>query len=191
MLNILDQPWTLLMMAVAAFIILSIVGKFAALKPRFLPIITAVFIAAAGFGLDFLVETDLEKIKNVITTGVNAAKEENADAIEPLISDDYSDSIHRNKERFMRFCKRRFSKPLIDKAIKTVVSVDITGSEAEAVFTIRLVFDKKSQAAEFIPLMLMKIKLDLRKAPPSHWLITKAKVLEINGQSADWKNINY
>jgi len=160
-------------------------------------------LAAAAFAFDFLVETDLEKINAVINTAVKAVEEENPDAIEPLISDSYRDSLHNTKNSLMSHCRMRLSEPVVEKNIKRIVSMDITPPTAAAVVTVRIIFDKQSFIYQsYKSQMFAKVKLYLQKEQPrptavaskpksktDRWLIKQVELLEIDRQPADWKDI--
>jgi len=148
------------------------------------------FLVVAAFGLDFLVETDLEKINAVINKGVKAIEDEDPDAIEMIIADNYSDSFHGTKSVLMAHCREILSEPLIEKNIKRTVSIDIQPPEATAIFTVRILFDRQSYVFQnFKQQMLTKVKVDLQKHPDNRWLINRVELLEIDLHPAGWQNI--
>lgn len=192
MFNIFEQPWGLLTVAAIVLIVTLILRTFLPDKKHWWQLLLPALIVAAAFGLDFLVETDLEKIKGVITTVVKAVKQEDPDAIGPLIADDYRDPRHRTKARLMNHCRRRLSQPLVDKIIKSILAVEISSPRATTIFTVRIVFDERSNVYQnFMRIMLVKVKLDLEKQSDDRWLINRTEILEINRQPANWRNINY
>ena len=189
MMNIFEQPWLLLIAAVVTFVILLI------LRPRIasLKFVIPICIALAAFGTDFLVQTDLEKIKETINTGAKALEDQDCQKIESIISEDYKDSSNNNKQRFMARCKSKLSTPLVEKAIVSYLSIDIsqTKKDAAVIFTARLLIDKQSDLAQFAKVMSLKIKADLNKNSLDNWLINQIDILEINGQPANWSDIRY
>jgi hypothetical protein len=121
---------------------------------------------------------------------VKAVEEENPDAIETITSNSYRDSYHNAKEDLMYYCRSLLSEPLVDKSIKRIVSIDISPPEATAVFTVRIVFDKRSYVyRDFKRLMLAKIELDLQKELDKSWLINRAEILELDRRPANWRDI--
>ncbi|MHC4239449.1 MAG: hypothetical protein ACYSUC_06790, partial [Planctomycetota bacterium] len=62
MLNIFQQPWTILLVAVITSLAISIYRWLFPEKSRRWQLLVPLVIALAGFALDFLVKTDLEKI---------------------------------------------------------------------------------------------------------------------------------
>lgn len=189
MFNVFQQPWTLLIAAVLALFILLITRDILPQKHRWRLWLIPVFFAVAAFGADFLVQTDPEKISAVITTVVKAVEEENPALIEPLISENYHDSFHRTKKGLMIHCTNTLSGPLVEKNIKRVGSIEISDSEATAIFTVRTLFDPRSYIyQEFKRQIHSKVKLNLRKHSDT-WLITRIEILQIDRQPATWDNI--
>jgi hypothetical protein len=190
MWNIFEQPWTLLAAAVIAFLVLLALRR--TIQEKNLPYLWLLppLLALLAFGLDYLVETDLEKIKAVITTAVTAVEDENADAIDPIIADNYRDSLHNTKSDLLYYCRRRLSEPLIEKNIARIVSIEISGTQAVAIFTVRIVFDQRSYIAQaYKQLILTKVELTLQKQPDNQWLISSAELLEIDLQPTSWRDI--
>jgi hypothetical protein len=114
----------------------------------------------------------------VISTGVKAVEEENPDAIETLIADNYRDSFHITKDDLMRHCRVVLAEPLIEKNIKRIRSIEISLPRATAVFTVRIIFDKRSYIYQsFKQQMFVKAQVDLQKQPNGTWLITRTEIL--------------
>ena len=227
MFDIFEQPWTLLVVAVLIFLVMlifrriphqlslgsrrSIKSPLAMLRGSRLIgagrhwwqwLLPALFVMAA-FGLDLLVQTDTEKINAVINTGVKAVEEENCNAIETIISDNYRDSYHNTKEDLMYDCRANLSEPLVEKNIKRILSIEISPPKATVILTVRIVFDKRSYVyQDFKRLMLTKLKLDLQKeqvqpkleianqkSKINRWFINRAEILEIDRQPVKWQDI--
>ncbi len=192
MSDIFEQPWTLLIVAILVLFVILILRRIFPEKRHWWQLALPTFLIAAAFGLDFLVQTDSEKINTVINTMVEAIEEEDPDAIEQIISDNYRDSYHSTKEILIYYCRMKLSEPLVEKNIKRVLSIEISPPKttATAIFTVRTVFDKQSYVYQnFKPIMLTKIKLDLRKGPGNNWLVSRVEILEIGGQTAKWRDI--
>ena len=190
MFNIFEHPWGLLTLAVVTLLILLMFRRIFTEKRHWWQWLLPAFLIAAAFGLDALVQTDLEKINAVISTAVKAVEEENPGAIETIISNNYRDSYHNTKEDLMYYCRLLLAEPLVDKNIKRILAIDISPPEATAVFTVRIVFDKRSYVyRDFKRLMLAKIELHLRKEQDKSWLINRAEILEIDRQPAKWKDV--
>ena len=152
----------------------------------------AVLLAVTAFGLDWLVKTDAEKIKDVIYTGVKAVENEEPDAIEAIISDNYHDSYHNTKKALMRHCRAVLSPPLVEKNITRILSLEIAPSKTTATvtFTVRIVFDKQSYVYQnFRRMMPTKLKLHLQKQRDKKWLINRVELLEIDLQPVKWQDV--
>jgi len=187
--DIFEQPWTLLIIAIVILLVLLMIRRIFPEKYHWSQLTLPVFLTVTAFGLDFLVQTDLEKINTVISTAVKAIEQENPDAIEPIISEDYSDSYHKNKTALMRHCRRTLSEPLVEKGIIRISSIDIQGLNAIAVFTVRMVFDKRSFVYQsYKRIILAKVKIKLRKEQ-NKWLINQAELLELDRRPVNWGDI--
>jgi len=190
MLNIFEQPWTLLIAAVATLPVLLMVRSIFPEKRHWWQLALPPLLAVAAFGLDLFVQTDLEKINVLIDTGIKAAKEENPNAIDAVISANYHDSYHNTKKDLMDYCRALFSQPLIEKNKKLALAIEISPPTATATFTVLTRFDKQSYVYQsFKSQMLVKVQINLQKQPDKSWLINRAEILELDRQPVNWKNI--
>ncbi len=192
MFDIFEQPWTLLIVAIVVLLIVLIFRAIFPTRHHWWQFAIPVLIAASAFALDLLVKTNSEKIKEVIYTAAKTIEEENPDAIEPLISANYRDSYHNTKTVLMIHCRTKLSEPIIDKNITRILIIEMSPSKtaATAVFTVRIMFDRKSYAFELKSELWTKIKIDLQKTPDNRWLISRAELLELDHMPATWANIN-
>jgi len=187
---IFEQPWPMLITAGFVFLLVLILRSILPEKRHDWQWLLPALLVAAAFGLDFFVETDLEKINAVIDIGVKAVQEENPAAIEAIIADNYSDSFHKTKKDLMRHCRTRLAEPLIEKNIKRIQAVEVSPSTATAVFTVRMLFDKRSYVYQSFKQQLhVKAELDLHKQPDDSWLITRSEILELDLRPVNWKDI--
>jgi hypothetical protein len=187
---IFEQPWPLLITAGFVFLLIVIVRSILPEKRHAWQWLLPLLLVAAAFGLDFLVETNREKINAVISTGVKAVEEENPDVIEAIIADNYSDSYHKTKDDLMRHCRVKLAEPLVERNIKRMQAVELSLPEATAVFTVRMLFDKRSYVYQgFKQQLHVKAKVDLHKQPDGRWLITRAEILELDLRPVNWKDI--
>jgi len=189
MFNVFEQPWGLLCVAVTVFFVVFVL-RFVVVRRCFLWFwLMPFFLAIAAFGLDFLVKTDEESIREVVKSGSKAVEQENADAIDAIIADNYSDSVHYDKTHLMRHCRIRLSVPFVQKNITRFVSIDITGPEATAVFTVRMIFDPDSYLHDsYKGQVILKIQADLQKQN-DRWLITSVELLTLDMRPASWYDI--
>jgi len=190
MFNILEHPWGLITVAIVTLLVLLMVRRIFPEKRHWWQLTLPAFLVAAAFGFDFLVKTDLEKIKAVLNTGVKAVEKENPDAIEPIIADNYSDSFHKTKANLLSHCRIRLAEPLIEKNIARIVEIKISLPAATAIFTVRILFDKRSLIYQnFKSEVRIKVKLDLQKQLDNNWLINRIEILELDRQPFNWENI--
>jgi hypothetical protein len=190
MFDVFEQPWTLVGAAVfVLFGVLTFRSVFPE-KQRRWQWLLPVLIVAVAFGLDGIVQTDLEKIDAVIDKGIKAVKEENAGAIGAVLSDDYSDSYHTTKQALLNHFRRVLSEPTIAGHKRTGRLVDIKGSQAMVVLFTTITFEKNSRIAQnYLSFLMTKTKLALQKQPDGRWLIGRVEVLELNKQPVNWSHI--
>jgi hypothetical protein len=188
MYDIFDQPWTLLGLSVLVlFGVLTIRSVFPELRRPWQWLLPVVCVALA-FGIDFLVQTDREKINIVLGTALRAVVERNCNKIETLLAEDYSDSYHKTKTALVAHCEQQLSPAMITKARKTASLVQISAGRAKVTLFLLLTFDKNSLIAQYsIPFVKVKTELHLQKQPDKRWLINKIEVLEVNNQPVSWR----
>jgi len=190
MFDIFEQPWTLLIVAILVLLVMLMLRRIFPEKRHWAQWLLPAFLTVAAFGFDLLVKTDSEKINAVINTAIKAVEEENPNAIEAIISANYRDSYHNTKRDLMRHCRARLSEPLVGKNYKTILEREISPSAATVVFTVRIIFDKKSFVYQnFKRSMLTKVKINLQKEQDGSWLINQAEILEIDGYPTNWRRI--
>ncbi len=151
-----------------------------------------VAIAAAAIGLDRLVETDTEKIQKVIYTATKAVEEENITAIDKLIAENYNDSYHKTKKQLMSHCKDKLAEPFAEKNIARIVSIEKSSPKATVLFTVRVIFDKRSYLSQMYKQEIFtKVKAELEKKPDSQWLISSIEILELDRLPTSWQGIQH
>ncbi len=126
MFDFFEQPYTLIG---AAVLVLFGVLTFRSVLPekrRWWQLLLPVFVAGTAFGLDMLVQTDLEKINSVINTVIKAIQEEDCNAIEAIIAENYQDSSHNTKRHLMTRCRLKLIPSLVEKNKKTASLVKLS-----------------------------------------------------------------
>jgi len=193
MWDIFEQPFTLLFAAILTLFISVVNWMISPLKQSLYlkaGIGAAIFLAIAAFAFDALVDTDREKINAVIERAVNAVENENCTAIGEIIAKNYRDSYHKTKKSLIYDCVKLLSEPLVEKTVTTTLSLETAPPQATTIFTVRIVFDKRSFAYQnFNRQMFAKVKVDLQKQSNKEWLISRVEIFEINRQPASWKTI--
>ena len=189
--DIFDKPWTLLGAAVLVLFAMLTFRSMFPEKRHWWQWLVPALLAAAAFGLDSLVRTDLEKINAIINISIKAVEEEDCDAIETIIADNYSDSYHGSKTSMLAHCRRALSQHVIEKNKKTGQLIEISEPNANATLFVTIIFDKDSSISKdyYKPFIWMKAKLYLQKQPDKEWLISRVEVLEIDRQPVNWNQI--
>jgi hypothetical protein len=191
MLDIFEQPWTLVGAAVLVLFGILTFRSFCPGKRRWWQLLIPVLVVFAAFGTDVLVQTDREKVSSVIDAGIEAVRQEDCSAIGAVIADNYSDSYHGTKKVLMDHCRRELSKPLVEKGKKTGLLIKISDSNATAVLFATIFFDKNSYISQnyYKTFLLIKARLSLQKQPDRRWLINRIEILELDRQPTSWKGI--
>jgi hypothetical protein len=190
MFNFFEQPWTLVC---GAILVLFGVLTFRSVLPEkrhwwqwLLPI----FVAIVAFGLDMIVETDLEKINSIIRTCIKAVQEEDLNTIETIIADNYSDSYHDSKEHLLNHCRQKLTPSLVEKNRKTSCLVELSPPKATATVFMMTTFNKDSYISQnYKPFIFSKIRLHFQKQQDRTWLINRAEILEIDKQPVNWSYV--
>ncbi|MBP7052357.1 MAG: hypothetical protein KBE65_15195 [Phycisphaerae bacterium] len=178
---VFEQPWTLLGAAVIVLLIVCTIRAVLPEKRRLWLWLFPLGVAGLAVGLDALVATDLEKINELVKTGVQAVEQEDCAAIARLLSEDYADSYHKDKQAAVSHCRSRLVPPAIEKISKMGKEVRITSPEAVATFTVIVKFDKNSfWAQNYKPSAMVKIEFHLRRQPDGTWRVRRAEVLEVD-----------
>jgi len=187
MTNIFEQPWLLLIVAGLVFLGMAFFRDLLPPRRAWVFWLLPVVIAIAAFAIDYLVQTDREKIEAVLAKACRAVEKEDIKSIEPLIWKNYSDSIHSSRQELLDHFRGRLSEPVIEKIVPAIVSLDIKPSEATVVFTARVMFDPKGPVYEYQKMMLFKLEANLTKEA-GQWFFSRTEILTINLQPAGWKN---
>ena len=190
MFNFFEQPWTLLFVSVVVLFIVLRSSKLCLAGTRLKWLALPVLLAVIGVGLEFFIETDMEKINAVIAAAVSAVETEDSLMLEGIISADYRDSFHRSKKHLITHCRARFSEPLIEKCITRIVSMEKSRQNAAVVLTARVVFDKRSFISQDRPLTLVKLKIEFKKQADKNWYISRTEILEIDKQPVGWEYVS-
>ena len=187
MWNIFEQPWLLLIVAGVVFLGVAFFRDLLPPKRAWVFWLLPVAIAIAAFGIDYLVQTDREKIEAVLAKACKAVEEEDIQALAPLISKDYHDSGHPSKQALLDHFGERLAEPVIEKIVPAIVSLDIKPPNATVVFTGRVMFDPQGPVYEYRKMMLFKLQADFIKER-GEWFFSKTEILTIDLQPAGWQH---
>jgi hypothetical protein len=186
MFNIFEQPWTLLIAAGLSLLLILIIRRIYPQKQRWRQFLVPATLVIAAFGIDFLVQTDLEKINSIIQIGMKAIEDEDLNTLETLVSPSYHDAIHDTKQDLMTYCRILLSEPLVAKNIKTDSLIEISPPTAMAALVVFTEFDQQSYMYQYKHFQLTKAKLHFQKEPDGKWLINQIEILEIDKKPFEW-----
>ncbi len=190
MFDFFEQPYTLIG---AAVLLLFGILTFRSVVPEkryWWQLLLPVLVAVAAFALDMLVQTDLEKINSTINTIIKAVEEENCNAIETIIAENYRDSYHDTKMHLLTHCRQRLTPSLVEKNKKTASLVEISPPNAIATLFMLTTFDKNSSiSVNYKSFLYSKIELHFQKQDDKTWLINRAEILALDRQPAKWNDI--
>ena len=188
MWNVFDQPWTLIAVVGVAFLAIMTYRAFQPDRARPWQLAVPVLLVAAAFGLDWLVTTDSEKIRTLITTAEKAGQARDLAGLERLVAEDYRDSFHKDKRQLIDHARAALSgSPL--KAVKEI-SFDPASLEPPRALVGLIVvatFQENSLVAgAYKPVMIVKLDFQLAKQPDRQWLIQSIELVEVDKQPVAW-----
>ncbi|MBA7635697.1 hypothetical protein ES703_43301 [subsurface metagenome] len=190
MFNFFEQPYTLIGAAVLVLFAMLTFRSVLPEKRRWWQLLVPALVVTAAFGMDFAVRTDLEKINAVINTCIKAVEEEDCNAIEAIIAEDYRDSYHNTKRDLMRHCRTRLSQPLVEKNKKRACLVQLSPPNATATLFATIIFEKDSYVSvNYKAWLMVEARLSFQEQPDKTWLINRIEILEIDRQPASWSQI--
>lgn len=190
MWNVYQYPWLLLLAAFCAFLI---IGTFRCVFPdklRLCQWVVPLIIAGIGLGLDYCVQTDLEKVRTVLATLLESAQIEDVNGIVPLIAEDYQDSYHASKSHLINHLYRRLANPVFEKVTRLSRSIDpIEGSHTAALLNLTCVFDPNSDVARaYRSALFAEVKFNLTRQSDGDWKISRVELLEVDKQPLAWSD---
>lgn len=192
MFDIYEQPWTLVGLAFITLFIILTIRSVIPEKRHWWQLLIPVLIAAAGFGLDHLVQTDKEKIETVIDAGIQAVEDENFNAVYSYLSDDYSDTMHSSKQQLIDFTQRKLDANVVEKCKKTdsLVTLSQNNTKAKVNLFMLITLGKDSPVAQVysVPFFQLKIDVDFIKKN-DNWLIDSIELKSVNKQTAKWTDV--
>lgn len=190
MFGIFEQPWTLLGVSILVLFGILTYRSVCPEKRRAWQLLVPVVIAAAAFGLDLLVTTDLEQVRSVVRMALKAVESEDCAAVEQLIASDYHDSVHHSRAELMARCRQELNGPTLVQLKKLGDDVELSRSQAEVKLSLRARFEDSSRIArEYKRAMLVSVELHLKKQPNGTWLIDFAEPFEVDKIPVSWRGV--
>lgn len=191
MFDLVEQPWTLLTLSGLTFLVIGTLrSAFPEKRQPWQPLIPLV-IALAAFGIDALVATDREQIRDVVQTLLDATENEDVAALINVIGPDYQDSFHRNRARLVDRIRGELSKPVVKKTSRNGLSLDFTSPSAPiALLRMSIVFEPSSNVAgNYGASYLAVVRISFKKYPDGRWLTNGIEIEQINMQPISWNQI--
>lgn len=188
MWNIFEQPWTLVGLAIVVLLgVLTFRSVWYEKRATWQWLLPA-GVALLGFGLDFLVATDLEKIQGMMKTAMRAAEQEDIATLGRLIAEDYADSVHADKRALMDQCQSRLVSPAVEQVKKIATVFEIAAPQATVTLTVSVRLEKESYWVRTYGLAaaLVKAQFWLHKQPDGNWQVTRIEIEEVNKMPASW-----
>jgi hypothetical protein len=190
MWNIFEHWWTAIIVALAVQIVLAIIHIIKPGTRKLWHILIPLIILAGGIGVEWFVQTDMEKVKILLSRSLTATENEDMAAIDAILAPDYSDSVNNSKDAFMTYCKRWFSRPLIaQNKLPNPPEITINAPNAQINLSVVIHLDSRSEYYGDVRLVLIKLRLHLYRYAGGKWLIKSAELLEINNQRVKWNEI--
>jgi len=187
MLNIFQHPWLLLIVSFVLLVIVYIMRQRCSDKQKAWHILIPFLMAAVALSIDHFVKTDIEKITGVIDSVITATMEKNADAFEPLISDNYSDRYIRSKQALLKSCRGMINRQNFKSIKMTYHNIVIENEEANTEFILRLRAYPSDTSMPTPEFTFVKLYLVFNKQPDKSWAIRSTKQVELNNSSVSWR----
>ncbi len=187
--QIFETPWPVLTGAIIVLAVVVLIRQAWPDKQRWWQLVIPLVIGAGAFGLDYLYETDYEKIESVINSGMQAVIDRDPTVFDKIISGDYQDPHHRSKDAFVRFCKGLLTQPLIERKKDLQKQVTISAPTAEVELSIRLHLSPQNPYASGGTLVFVRLKFNLVKTANGNWLISRAELVEVNNLPMNWGGV--
>ncbi len=188
MMNIFEQPWLLVIIAGIVFLGIAIFRDVLQPRQAWLFWVLPFIIALTAFGIDRLVQTDKEKVENTLAKGVKAAEKEDVDLAADLVANDYQDTFNKSKAEFLARLRMYLPQPVIEKNILNILSLKMDSQSADAVFSVRVLFDPKGPVYQYRKIMLLKFQSRLAKQG-NDWLFRDVELIEMDLQPVDWNHL--
>jgi hypothetical protein len=148
-------------------------------------------LTIAGFGIDWLVKTDMEKIKLTINTARRAVEQQDLKLFSSVISDKYKDSFHPDKQALLGHFGSYFAQPLCDSVKWPSKKIDIKQDTATVDAVFFLTFNQNSFVVrEYIyTTASVALKIFLNKEADRRWKIADVEITEVNNQPFVWSAV--
>jgi hypothetical protein len=192
MWNVFEQPWTLLVIAGIALLVVMTFRAICPDRQRPWQWAIPILLVVMAFALDLAVATDREKIHTLMRDTLKAGQRQDIPALEALLAEDYQDSFHRDKRRLVEHARTGLQKSPM-ASIKQI-SFDLEQLEpphASVALFVVTTFDPNSLVAQtYRPVLFVGLRFVLTKQPDRRWLIKAIELGEVDKQPLTWSQIN-
>lgn len=185
MTNVFENPWLMLTLAAISIIPVYFVRQ---AKPEwgYRPLLIPILLAALGFGLDYAVQTDSEKIHAIIRTCRQAAVTGDIAPIEEVLCDNYDDGFHRGREDFLNSARRAISQAAVSRVRFQTMELTLEGQRAVMELDAVVHLDPQSQYAAYGSLVFVSLRVEFAKLPTDQWCIRGVGITSVNNQRVNW-----
>ena len=186
--NIFQSPLLIVIASMFVWIVVSIIRLTVPEKGRKWHMLIPLVMLICAFGIDYLVQTDHEKLDSVIDEAIAAAVTCDIAAIEALLADDYADSVHRSKAAVVSAARRQLREAIIEKIKK--INCLITVNNSSAIINIEAIVHLlgHNQYAAITSIVPIKMEVACTKVPNGIWRVSSADITAINNSSATWNS---
>jgi len=148
-------------------------------------------IMIGGFGLDWLVKTDMEQIKSILNSGRLSIEREDKRLLDSIISDKYEDSIHQNKQALLRHFDNYFGQRLCESITNTFTDISKKQNEAEIITVFFVTFGTASFPVTDYGVLscLVNLRVKAAKEDDGRWRIRQVEIAEVDNQPFSWSAV--
>lgn len=186
--NIFETPWLLISLSA---LLLVAAGFCRQVKPEwgYWPMLAPVLIALLAVGLDYFVQTDSEAITGLIDTCRRSALAGTSRGMEPVISEQYSDSAHKNKEVLLASIDAIVDRVALTRVDVRSHTIDVQGNRAQSTLRFRIMIDpRRSEYPLSGGLLFVIMVIDYERNPQGEWQIIRTEVQSVNDTPMGWSN---
>jgi hypothetical protein len=185
MLNIFEHPYLAAVMAAGLFLVHRIIRAFKPDKCRNIYLMIPVFIFVLGFGIDYFIKTDLEKINTIISRVQKTIAMDDISPIKDLLCSNYLDLYHPTPQSAINHLNSTLDYAPIETAKIIEKHLEINGNTAKIKVKALLLF--KPQAPLGMTSILFTAQLE--KQPDKSWKICTSELLEVGKQPIGYNKI--
>lgn len=188
MTSIFETPW---LMLTAAAILLVVAGVVCQIRPRWKrwPFVVPLLIGALAFGLDYLVQTDTEQIRSIISHCRRLALEGRIDQMEPYIADTYMDPAHRNKDALLQSARAVIQGAGLERVVERGHTLRIEDGRAVSQVRFRVHINPQKSQYAVGGLLFVLLEFQYVRQPDGRWQIQQIMLQSINDKPMGWKDI--